>query len=77
VFVTSIKPTPKACARSGEVLDQQIDGAACQQQWQTQIHKSPPEHPQRQVRFFQTMTHHGLVLFASGVGFEHAEILGA
>jgi hypothetical protein len=29
------------------------------------------------VGFFQTMPHHGLVLFALGVGFEHAEILGA
>jgi hypothetical protein len=71
------KPTPKTCARSSEVLDQQINGTARQQQWQTQIHKHPPHHPQSQVGLFQTMTHHGLILFALAVGFEHVEILKA
>jgi hypothetical protein len=77
VFVKSRKPTPKTCAGSGEVLDQQVDDAAYQQQWQTQVNKHPKHYPQSQVGFFQTMPHHGLVLFALGVGFEHAEILGA
>jgi hypothetical protein len=29
------------------------------------------------VGLFQTMTHHGLILFALAVGFEHVEILKA
>ena len=77
VFVKSRNPTPKTCAGSGEVLDQQVNYAAYQQQRQTHVNKHPKHYPQGQVRFFQTMAHHGLVLFALGVGFEHAEILGA
>jgi hypothetical protein len=71
------KPTPKTCARSSEVLDHQIDGAAYQQQGQTQINKYPPHYPQSQMGFFQAMAHYGLVLFTLAVGFEHAEILCA
>jgi hypothetical protein len=77
VFVKSRNPTPKTCTGSSEVLDQQVDYAAHKQQWQTQVDKHPKHYPQSQVGFFQTMPHHGLVLFALGVGFEHAEILGA
>jgi hypothetical protein len=77
VFLNLSQPTPKACARSSEVLDQQIDNTARQQQWQTQIHKRPPRHPQSQMGFFQTMAHDGLVLFALTVDLQHAEILGA
>jgi len=77
VFFQLSQPTPKACARSGEVLDQQINETASQQQWQTQINKYPPDHPNSQMRFFQAVTHHGLVLFALAIGFEHARILGA
>ena len=71
------KPTPKTCARSSEVLDQQIDSAAYQQQGQAQINKYPPHNPQSQMGFFQSMAHDGFALFALAVGFEHAEILGA
>jgi len=77
VFLKLGQPTPKTCARSSEVLDQQINGTAYQQQWQTQINKHPPHHPQSQVRFFQTVSHHCLVLFALAISFEHLEILGA
>ena len=77
MFAKSRKPTPKTCTGSGEMLNQQIDYAAYKQQWQPQVYKYPKHHPQGQVRFFQTMSQDGLVLFALGVGFEHAEILGA
>lgn len=77
VFLQLSQPAPKTCARSSEVLDQQIDSAAYQQQRQAQINKYPPHNPQSQMGFFQAMAHDGLVLFALAVGFEHAEILGA
>jgi len=77
VFFTLSQPTPKPCARSSEKLDQQIDGTAYQQQRQTHVNKHPKHYPQGQVGFFQTIPHHGFVLFALGVGFKHAEILGA
>jgi len=77
VLLKLSEPTPKTCTGSGGVLDKKIDHTSYKQQWQTQVNKNPKHHPQGQARFFQTMSHHGLVLFALGVGFEHAEILGA
>jgi len=75
VFVKSRNPTPKTCTGSSEVLDQQVDYAAHKQQWQTQVDKPPKNYPQGQVGLLQTMPHHGLDFFASGVSFKHAEIL--
>jgi len=77
VLLTLTQPTPKTCTGSGGVLDKKIDHTSYKQQRQTQVNKHPKHYPQGQVRFFQTMSHHGLVLFALGVCFEHAEILGA
>ena len=77
VLVSLTQPTPKARARSSEILDQQIDGTASQQKWQPQINKYPPNYPKGQTGFFQAIPHHGLVLFALTIGFQHAEILGA
>ena len=77
VLLRLSEPTPKACTGSGGVLDKKIDHASYKQQRQTHVYKHPKNYPQGQVRFFQTMAHHGLVLFAVGVGFEHTEILGA
>jgi hypothetical protein len=77
VLLRLSEPTPKTCTGSGGILDKKIDHTSYKQQWQTQVNKNPKHHPQGQVGFFQTMSHHGLVLFALGVGFEHAEILGA
>jgi hypothetical protein len=70
------QPAPKTCARSSEILDQQINRTTDQQQGQPQIYKYPPYNPQGQMGFFQAMAHDGLVLFALAVSFEHAEILG-
>jgi hypothetical protein len=77
VLLTLTQPTPKTCTGSGGVLDKKIDHASYKQQRQTHVYKHPKNYPQGQVGFFQTMPHHGFVLFALGVGFKHAEILGA
>jgi hypothetical protein len=77
VLLRLSEPTPKTCTGSSGVLDKKIDNASYKQQRQTHVYKHPKNYPQGQVRFFQTMPHHGFVLFALAVGFEHTEILKA
>jgi hypothetical protein len=73
-----LKPAPKTGAVARDLLDQQINQAADDQQWQTHVHKHPQHKHQREAGFFQAMTHHGLGLSAKAKFVQHGPgILGA
>ena len=73
-----LKPAPKTGAVAGDLLDQQINQAADDQQWQTHVHKHPQHKYQCEARFFQTIAHHGFGLSAKAEFVQHGvEILGA
>jgi hypothetical protein len=72
------KPAPKTGAIARDLLDEQIYQTADGQQWQTHVNKNTQHKHQREARFFQTMTHHGLGLAAKAKFVQHgAGILGA
>jgi hypothetical protein len=73
-----LKPAPKTGAVACDLLNQHINQAADQQQWQTHVHKHPEHKHQREAGFFQAMTHHGLSLSAKAKFVQHGvRILGA
>ncbi|MEY4490563.1 MAG: hypothetical protein RLY41_369 [Pseudomonadota bacterium] len=75
-----LKPAPKTGAVAGDLLNQQINQAADGQQWETYVHQHPQHQHQRETRFFQAMSHHGLGLAAKAKAkfVQHgARILGA
>ena len=74
----SLKPAPKTGAVARDLLNQQINQAADDQQGQTHVHKHPQHKHQREAGFFQAMTHHGLGLSAKAKFVQHGvRILGA
>jgi hypothetical protein len=73
-----LKPAPKTGAIARDLLNEQIYQTADGQQGQTHVHKHPQHKHQRETRFFQAMTHHGLSLAAKAKFVQHgAGILGA
>jgi hypothetical protein len=73
-----LKPAPKTGAVARELLNQHINHAADDQQWQTHVHKYPEHKHQCEARFFQAMTHDGLGLSAKAKFVQHGvRILGA
>ena len=73
-----LKPAPKTGAVASDLLDQQINQAADDQQGHTHIYKHPQHTHQREAWFFQAAAHHGLGLAAKAKFVQHgAGILGA
>lgn len=73
-----LKPAPKTGAAARDLLNQQINHAADDQQGQARVHKHPQYKHQCEARFFQAMPHHGLCLSAKAEFVQHgARILGA
>jgi hypothetical protein len=73
-----LKPAPKTGAIARDLLNQQINQAADEQQGYTHVHKHPQHKHQREAGFFQAMAHHGLGLSAKAKFVQHgARILGA
>jgi hypothetical protein len=73
-----LKPAPKTGAVACDLLNQHINQAADEQQWQTYVHKHPQHKHQREAGFFQAMTHDGLGLSAKAKFVQHGvRILGA
>ena len=77
-MASCLKPAPKTGAVAGDLLDQQINQAADDQQGQPHIHKHPQHAHQREAGFFQAAAHHGLSLATKTKFVQHgAGILGA
>jgi len=77
-MVLCLKPAPKTGATACDLLNEQINQAADDQQRQAHIHKHPQHEHQREAGFFQAMTHHGLSLAAKAKFVQHGvRILGA
>ena len=73
-----LKPAPKTGAAACDLLDQQINQAADDQQGQAHIDKHPQHTHQREAWLFQAFAHHSLGLAAKAKFVQHgAEILGA
>jgi hypothetical protein len=73
-----LKPAPKTGAIACDLLNEQINQTADDQQGQTHVHKHPQHTHQREAGFFQAMTHHGLGLSAKAKFVQHGvRILGA
>lgn len=73
-----LKPAPKTGAAARDLLNQQVHQTADDQQGQADIDKHPQDTHQREARFFQAMTHHGLGLAAQAKFVQHGvRILGA
>ena len=73
-----LKPAPKTGAAACDLLNQHIYQAADDQQGQAYVHKHPKHTHEREARFFQAVTHHGLSLSTKAKCVQHgAGILGA
>ena len=73
-----LKPAPKTGAAACDLLDQQINQAADDQQGQAHIDKYPQHTHQREAWLFQAFAHHSLGLAAKAKFVQHgAGILGA
>ena len=77
-MVLCLKPAPKTGAAPCDLLNQPIDQAADDQQWQARVNKHPQDKSQCESRLFQAMAHHSLGLATKAKFVQHGvRILGA
>lgn len=78
VMTHFLKPAPKSGAVACDLLNQQVNQTADQQQRQANINQHPDDHHQSQSWLLKSVAHHGFSIFTNSNFVQHdPRILGS